>query len=132
MILDQCVVVEVGGVGLHLIILVVAYFLHLLLFLQGKIVNFCPVFGAGAIPNATMRTKKHWQQLVRLSYFDSGSVCSSGGRWRRPSSHHTSCCQCFLVLMVTWRMAPAPNTGRKFTILPCKNNKRCRKYQLVD
>ena len=64
LILDQCVVVEVGGVGLHLIILVVANFLHLSLFLQGKIVIFCPVFGAGAIPHVTMRTRKHWQQLV--------------------------------------------------------------------
>ena len=95
---------------------------------QGKIVNFRPVFGAGAIRHVTMRTRKHWQQLV---WWDEG-------RRHRPPLLHTdpeskydnltSCCQCFFVLMVALGMAPAPNTGQKFTILPCKNNKRWRKY----
>ena len=81
-------------------------FLHLLIFLLGKNVIFCPVFSAGAIRHVTMRTRKHRQQLVRLLYFYFGSVCSSGGQWRWPSSHHTrQNCEFFFQCSV-----PAPFT----------------------
>ena len=69
-------------------------------------------------PAKTIKDGENMQQLV----------WSDEGRRHRPPLLHTdpkskynnltSCCQCFLVLVVTWQMAPAPNTGQKFTILP--------------